>query len=134
MNITVDTNLLVRALTNDHPVQARVAQAELLNAERVAIPTVSLCELAWVLARGYKIAGADIADAIDRITLAVNVVTDRPAVDAGLALLRSGGDFADGIIAFEGARMGGTTFVSFDAKAVSLLEAAGRAARLPRTH
>ena len=33
---------------------------------------------------------------------------DRPAVDAGLALFKAGGDFADGVIAFEGHRLGGS--------------------------
>jgi hypothetical protein len=36
-----------------------------------------------------------------------SVLVDRPAVEAGLAVLASGGDFADGVIAFEGRRAGG---------------------------
>ena len=55
---------------------------------------------------------------------------DRPAAEAGLALLDAGGGFADGVIAFEGARHGGETFVSFDRKAVKRLADGGRAARL----
>jgi hypothetical protein len=31
-----------------------------------------------------------------------NVVMNRPAVEAGLAILGLGGDFADGVIAYEG--------------------------------
>ena len=61
---------------------------------------------------------------------AVNVVVDRPAVDAGLAVLDAGGDFADGVIAYEGSLIGGETFVSFDKGAVSLLIKQGRKARL----
>ena len=49
------------------------------------------------------------------------MVTNRPAVEAGLAVLNAGGDFADGVIAFEGRTMGGEVIVSFDAKAVKLL-------------
>lgn len=30
------------------------------------------------------------------------VRVDRPAIEAGLAMLVAGGDFADGVIAFEG--------------------------------
>jgi hypothetical protein len=55
---------------------------------------------------------------------------DRPAVDAGLALLEAGGDFADGVIAFEGRRLGGLVFTSFDAEAVRLIEANGGETRL----
>ncbi|MDR0775245.1 MAG: hypothetical protein LBE81_01210 [Azonexus sp.] len=43
-----------------------------------------------------------------------NVVVNRPAVEAGLALLAAGGDFADGVIAYDGAWLGAETFVSFD--------------------
>ncbi len=59
-----------------------------------------------------------------------NVVVDRPAVEWGLAALEAGGDFADGVIAFDGAALGADTFVSFDRKAVSVLEAHGRRAKL----
>ncbi|EGG79200.1 transposase subfamily [Gluconacetobacter sp. SXCC-1] len=55
---------------------------------------------------------------------------NRPAVEAGLALLEAGGDFADGVIAHEGVWLGGETFVSFDKKAVSLLKKQGEKTRL----
>jgi len=41
---------------------------------------------------------------------------NRPAVEAGLAMLEAGGDFADGIMAYEGRWLGGETFVSFNKK------------------
>ncbi len=50
---------------------------------------------------------------------------DRPAVEAGLVVLEAGGDFADGVIAFDGRRLGGWTFASFDRKAVELVAASG---------
>ncbi len=58
------------------------------------------------------------------------VVCHTPAVLAGLALLEGGGDFADGVIAFEGDLLGGTEFVSFDQQAVKLLKAQKHKARL----
>jgi predicted nucleic-acid-binding protein len=57
-------------------------------------------------------------------------VMNRPAVEAGLSILAAGGDFADGVIAYEGNWLGGETFVSFDKKAVLLLTAQGQPARL----
>ena len=39
-----------------------------------------------------------------------NIVVNRPAVDAGLAEFHAGGDFADGLIAYEGKWLGGDTF------------------------
>jgi predicted nucleic-acid-binding protein len=89
-----------------------------------------LCELVWVLSQGYKIASDDIAGAVRALTSAANVVVNRPAVEAGLALLDAGGDFADGVIAYEGNWLGGETFVSFDKKAVKRLTAQGECARL----
>ena len=55
---------------------------------------------------------------------------NRPSVEAGLALLEAGGDFADGIMAYEGTWLGGETFVSFDKNTVSLLTKQGKAAEL----
>ena len=55
---------------------------------------------------------------------------NRPAADAGLSMLKAGGDFADGLIAYEGAWLGGDTFVSFDKQAVSLLSDQGKRAKL----
>jgi hypothetical protein len=36
-----------------------------------------------------------------------NVVINRPAVEAGVVLVRCGGNFADGVIAYEGEWLGG---------------------------
>jgi len=46
------------------------------------------------------------------------------------ALLEAGGDFADGVIAFEGRRLGGDVFISFDRRAVAMITAGGGKARL----
>ena len=94
----------------------------------LAIPV--LCELVWVLSQGYKISSADIAEAIRRLLAGANVVVNRPAAEAGLTLLDAGGDFADGVIAYEGNWLGAETFVSFDKKAVKLMAAQGKPARL----
>jgi len=58
---------------------------------------------------------------------------DRPAVEAGLALLQAGGDFADGVIAHQGQWLGGEVFVSFDGQALALLRQQGVAAELIRS-
>jgi predicted nucleic-acid-binding protein len=65
-----------------------------------------------------------------RLLDAGNVVTNHAAAQAGLALLESGGDFADGVMAYEGRWLGGETFVSFDKKAVTLLDKLGKRALL----
>ena len=130
MKLTADTNVLVRAMTGDDERQSKVAQTELAKADVVALALPALCELVWVLSRGYKIRSADIADAVRRLMNGVNVVVNRPAAEAGLAQLDAGGDFADGVIAYEGSWLGADAFVSFDETAVRLMEARGLAAHL----
>ena len=130
MKITADTNVLVRILTGDDERQSRIAQNTLARADMVAVTIPALCELVWVLAQGYKIDVAEIAAAIRGLINSANVIVSRPAAEAGLVLLEAGGDFADGVIAFEGSQLGAETFVSFDKKAVGLLAKSGEAARL----
>jgi hypothetical protein len=78
----------------------------LKSAEVLAVALPRLCEFVRVLRTIYQ------------------------SVEAGLAMLEAQCDFADGVIACEGRWLGGDDFVSFDKKAVTLLTAKGRAARL----
>jgi predicted nucleic-acid-binding protein len=128
--ITADTNLLLRAVTEDHPKQSAMAQAELAGAELIALPMPALCELAWVLASRYHQSNPRIALTIRRLVNGGNVAVDRAAVESGLAFLDNGGDFADGVIAHQGRMLGGAVFVSFDKQAVKLLLSQDKAARL----
>ena len=130
MRITVDTNVLVRALVGDDPAQTEAAAAVLLQAEQVCVAMPSLCELVWVLKRVYDFPITDVVAAIRALLDADTVALDRAAAEAGLALLEAGGDFADGVIAHEGRWLGGETFVSFDRKAVDLLQQQGIAAQV----
>ncbi|MGZ3288613.1 MAG: type II toxin-antitoxin system VapC family toxin [Xanthobacteraceae bacterium] len=129
MRITADTNVLVRALTEDHAEQSKAAQLALRKADVVALSIPALCELVWVL-RSYKIGPSDIADTIRGLLNSANIAVNRPTVEAGLVMLDAGGDFADGVIAHEGNWLGADTFVSFDKKAVKLMEAQGKSAQL----
>jgi predicted nucleic-acid-binding protein len=130
MKITPDTNVLIRILVGDNAEQSKAAEALLKKADVVAISISALCELVWVLSRGYKTSAVNIAASIRHIINASNVVVNRPVAEAGLALLDAGGDFADGVIAHEGSWLGAEIFVSFDTKAVKLIEASGGTARL----
>jgi predicted nucleic-acid-binding protein len=130
MKITADTNLLVRALTQDDSGQSKAAQTMLKKADVVAITIAALCELVWVLSQGYKVPADKIAEAVRRLVNGTNVVVNRRVAEAGLAMLNAGGNFADGVIAYEGNWLGADVFVSFDKKAVRLLEAQGLSAEL----
>ncbi len=130
MKIAVDTNILVRAVVGDDPGQSRSAATVLRDAETVAVSSAVLCELVWVLRSTYAFDRATRAMTIRRLLGAANVVADGPAAEAGLAMLDAGGDFADGVIAHEGAMLGGETFVSFDKRAVALATRQGLKAKL----
>lgn len=131
MKVAVDTNVLVRAVVRDDPAQGDIAAELLAEAELIAVALPCLCEFAWVLRRVYGFPPSDVAAAIRALLATANVAMNRPAVEAGLAVLEAGGDFADGAIAHEGSWLGGETFVSFDKKAVALLAAQGQPARPP---
>ena len=130
MKITVDTNILVRAVVRDDEKQARAAAKLLKEAELIAVSLPCLCEFVWVLRRVYNFGDQDISAAIEALLDTNNVAVNRLAADAGLAILNQGGDFADGLIAHEGNWLGGETFVSFDKKAVSLIAKQGQQAKL----
>ncbi len=130
MKITVDTNVLIRAVVQDDAVQARVAAKAMRDATLVAVTLPCLCEFVWVLLRVYKLKSEDAATAIRALLDVKNIEMNHAAVEAGLVLLDDGGDFADGIIAYEGNWLGADTFVSFDKNAVTLLKKQGQSARL----
>lgn len=130
MKIIADTNVLVRAVVRDDLKQARAASKILKEAELIAVTLPCLCEFVWVLQRVYDFGRQEIGAALEALIDAGNVVVNRPAVEAGLEVLYASGDFADGLIAYEGSWLGGETFVSFDRKPVSLLAKRGQDARL----
>jgi len=130
MRVAIDTNVLVRAVVRDDKAQAEIAAKWLRNSSQLIVALSALCELVWVLRRVYGFEAAEVADTVRSLTSADNVETNRPAVEAGLAMLDAGGDFADGVIAYEGRWLGAETFVSFDKKAVEMLKGQGVTARV----
>ena len=130
MKISVDANVLARAVLQDDSAQCRRARKLLKDATLIAVSLPCLCELVWILCRGARLTKEDAAAAIRALFDTENVVMNRAAVESGLAILEAGGDFADGIMAHEGAWLGGETFVSIDKHAVTLLLQRGQAARL----
>jgi predicted nucleic-acid-binding protein len=130
VKITADTNVLVRALVQDDPDQARVAAAALEQAEAVVVPLPVLCELVWVLRRLYGFSNAECEEALTSLLAARSVVVDRPAVELGLRCLAAGGDFADGVIAIGGRALGADLLVTFDRKAAALLQDCGEKVRV----
>jgi predicted nucleic-acid-binding protein len=125
VSIIVDTNVILRLVTGDTPEQYELSRQILEKSESIFIPVLVVAEMIWVLKRIYKNSRNELVSVVELILSMEKVVIDRPAVAAGIAMLKAGGDFADGVIAFDGARLGGGTFVSFDKKACHLLEQQG---------
>jgi predicted nucleic-acid-binding protein len=92
------------------------------QAELIAIPLPRLCEFVWVLRRVYAFSKRVCITAIEALMASKQVVIDAPGVKA---MLESGGNFADGVMAHSGHWLGGYVFVTFDRKAAALLEAHG---------
>lgn len=122
--IALDTNVVIRFLTQDDPDQS--ARATALFADLTEAAPGYLCrevmvEMVWVLERAYSLPRGDIARAVDGLLSAAEIVvedTDR----VGLAVERyrqGGAGFSDQMIALAARDAGcGTTF-SFDRKAVA---------------
>jgi predicted nucleic-acid-binding protein len=93
----VDTNVLVRALVQDDPTQARRALA-CLQDQPVYVPVTVILELEWVLRSRYGFSARTISDAIDKIAILENtVVGEQDAVVAAASKLRNGWNFADAL-------------------------------------
>ncbi|MBQ9724119.1 MAG: type II toxin-antitoxin system VapC family toxin [Neisseriaceae bacterium] len=130
MNISIDTNVLVRFVLQDDPVQMEIANDLLEQASSIAIPLPCLCEMVWILQRGAKLPKYKLIEVLENILAIQNVILNRPAVEQGLKLLKMGGDFADGVMEYEGSILGGEVFCSFDKKAVKLLQEQGKSVKL----
>jgi predicted nucleic-acid-binding protein len=130
MTIIADTNVLLRAALGDDPVQSAAARRAIEGADAVVVTQHALCEFAWVLKSNYRLRKDEIGFAISKLCAARNVVLDSAALDSGLQIMEGGADFADGVIAYEGRRLGGEMFVSFDKKAVAAVAKQGSQARL----
>jgi predicted nucleic-acid-binding protein len=80
----------------------------------IVVPTIVLCELVWVLKRAYRYAGPEIISILRRLVAIRPVEIERPAAEAGIAMLARGGDFADGVVRHEADRAKCDRLVTFD--------------------
>ena len=130
MSIIADTNVLIRAIVGDEPSQSPVADECLHRATAIAITLPTFCELAWTLRQRYRLTTRELHETISHLVLDPRVRCDRSAVASGLEMLSLGGDFADEVIAFEGRRLGGDVFATFDRKAARLIAREGHEVQL----
>jgi predicted nucleic-acid-binding protein len=124
--IGLDTNILIRYLTQDDPVQS-VKATEILERRLTPknpgfVSIVAMVETVWVLDRAYGLTAQDIATVVERL-LQVEVLTienEQEVFTAMVALKRGRGSFADALIAELGALAGCARTLTFDQKAVRL--------------
>ena len=124
--IGLDTNVLVRLVAGDDPVQTKQAKHFV---DRHCTPEspgfincVVLVELVWVLAATYGYGRSEIAAAVEGLLAGDDrIVEHHDAVQAGLEDYRSGrADFIDAIIVHINRARGCEATATFDRKAAKL--------------
>jgi len=124
--IGLDTNILVRYLAQDDPVQSakatEIIERRLTEENPGFVSVVAMVETVWVLDRAYGLGSDKIAAAIER-TLQVDAIVvenEQEVFTAMIALKQGKGLFADAIILALGARAGCSCTLTFDQKASRL--------------
>jgi predicted nucleic-acid-binding protein len=122
----LDTNVLIRYLTQDDPVQSakatEILERRLTPKNTGFVSVVTMAETVWVLDRAYGLTAQEIATAVERL-LQVEVLAienEQEVFTAMVALKQGRGSFADALIGELGVRAGCTRTLTFDQKALRL--------------
>jgi len=124
--IGLDTNILIRYLTQDDPTQspkaAEIIERRLTEEKPGFVSIVAMVETVWVLERAYGLTPLEIVRAVERILQTdVLLVEDEQEVFTAMIALKNGqGSFADAVIAALGAKRGCSQTLTFDRKALRL--------------
>jgi predicted nucleic-acid-binding protein len=124
--IGLDTNILVRYLTQDDPLQSPKATAIIerrLSEETPGfVSIVAMVEIVWVLERAYRLPAHRIAAAVERMlqTDVLVIENEQEVFTAMIALKEGQGAFADSVIAELGLKAGCSCTLTFDHKAARL--------------
>ena len=123
--IGLDTNVLIRHLTQDEPQQAERASALIQTACSIDEPgyinRVVICEIVWVLERAYRYERSLIASCLETILRTADLrVENEKAAWAALARYRDGYDFADPLIGETNILAGVDKTYTFDKRASEL--------------
>lgn len=121
--IALDTNVLVRLLAADDPVQhgraaafVRAHGADEGGNPRLFVPAVAVCELVWVLTSAYGFPRQAIQGAVQGLLESRDLALgDRDGVEASLRAYREGrGDFSDYLLREASRRAGCEAVATFD--------------------
>ena len=121
--LAIDTNLIVRYLTNDHPHQSPRART-LIDGQPVFVAATVVLEAEWVLRSVYGYRPADVARALRAFAGLPTVTVEGDAiVSVALDLTEKGMDFADALHLGRSAHCDG--FATFDRRFVMAARTAG---------
>jgi predicted nucleic-acid-binding protein len=121
--IGLDTNVLVRYLAQDDPVQSSKA-TEVIERELTAdnpgfVSIVAMVETALILDSAYGLTSLELAATVEHMLQAETLVLeDEQEIFSAMITTRGGqGSFADAVIAALGAKAGCSYTLTFDRKA-----------------
>jgi len=119
----IDTNILIRYLTQDDPVQSpkatEIIERRLTRERPGFISLVTMAETVWVLGSVYALEDGEIADTVERMLQAdtLRIQNEQQVFTAMISLRRGWGAFADALIGALGAWAGCESTLTFDKKA-----------------
>ena len=96
--IALDTNILVRLLVNDNPVQAEIARDLIKHSDGIFIGKTVLLELEWVLRQVYQVDKKTLTAGLTRLLGLPNATIEGVAqVAQAMKDFSKGMDFADAL-------------------------------------
>jgi predicted nucleic-acid-binding protein len=94
----LDTNILVRVLTDDDPAQVQAARNLLASDDTFVVPVTVLLETGWVLEAVYELERPVVANSLrDFLGLPTVEVERPPLIAEALRWYENGLDFADAV-------------------------------------
>jgi predicted nucleic-acid-binding protein len=124
--IGLDSNILIRYLTQDDPIQSpkatEIMERQLTERNPGFVSIVALVEMVWVLDRAYDLTPGEISRAVERMlqTDVLVLENEQHVFTAMVAFQEGRGAFADALIAELGTRAGCSHTLTFDRKASRL--------------
>lgn len=129
--VWIDTNIIIRFITADHPAMtpeaARLMKKAELGQLRLKIPSMVIAECCWVLqSRQYRYAPSDIAGVLSALIAADGIEMDEKDVilDALELYSRSSVDFVDAYMSAHARAAGSDPIVTFNTKDFRKLKSA----------
>lgn len=126
--IGLDTNVLIRHLTQDDPIQSPKAtqfiEQTLTEDSPGFVSLVVMAETVWVLESVYRQSAAQLADTVDRVLQIASLVieAEQAVFTAMVAVKENRASFADALVGTLHAQAGCMTTVTFDRRAARLAE------------